>query len=178
LNNLQEGFGIWITGLPSSGKSTISAEVIRKLQAEYDIRAVSLESDELRKILTPQPDYSIQERDWFYGVMVFIGLLLIRNGVNVLFDATANQRAYRDRARSSMKRFLEVYVKCPLDVCMSRDPKGLYRKAEEEKSGTLPGLQETYEEPLFPEVTVESDKESPEKSAHSIVSELRNRAWV
>ena len=175
---IQHGFALWITGLPSSGKSTISKVVIRKLQRDHNISLVQLESDELRKILTPHPDYSDRERDWFYQVMLFIGVLLIRNGVNVLFDATANRRKYRDEARRSIHRFLEVYVKCPLELCMARDPKGIYRNARKTEAGRVPGLQQPYEEPLSPEVIIQSDAHSADEAALLIMDQLKIRAWI
>jgi adenylylsulfate kinase len=160
-------FAIWITGLPASGKSTIRKALVKRLE-EAGIHAQVLESDELRKIITPKPSYSLEERDNFYNVMVYIGELLVRNGVNVIFDATANKRSYRDKARGAITNFIEVFVKCPLAVCMQRDPKGIYKKAKEGKAATVPGLQEIYEEPLNPEIIVESDKEESEAAAEKI----------
>jgi len=160
-------FAIWITGLPASGKSTIRKALVNRLE-DAGIHAQVLESDELRKIITPKPSYSLEERDNFYNVMVYIGELLVRNGVNVIFDATANKRLYRDNARGAITNFIEVFVKCPLSVCMQRDPKGIYKKAKKGEAATVPGLQELYEEPLNPEIIVESDKEESEAAADKI----------
>lgn len=160
-------FAIWITGLPASGKTTIRKVLVKRLE-DAGMHVQVLESDELRKIITPKPSYSLEERDNFYRTMVYIGELLVRNGVNVIFDATANKRLYRDNARGAITNFVEVFVKCPLAVCMQRDPKGIYKKAKEGKAATVPGLQELYEEPLNPEITVESDKEDPEAAAEKI----------
>jgi adenylylsulfate kinase len=173
----KQGFAIWITGLPSSGKSTISAELVRMLE-NARVRIARLESDQLRKVLTPSPDYSAEERDWFYRAMAFIGLLLIRNGVNVLFDATANKRIYRDDVRKSMKDFMEVYVKCPLAVCMERDVKGIYRRARKEQTTTVPGLQEQYEEPMSPDIVIESDKTGAADAAQVIFDRLCSKGWI
>ncbi len=160
-------FAIWITGLPASGKSTIRKTLVKRLE-ETGIQVQVLESDELRKIITPKPSYSLEERDNFYRSMVYIGELLVKNGVKVIFDATANKRSYRDNARGAITNFIEVFVKCPLSVCMQRDPKGIYKKAKEGKAATVPGLQEQYEDPLNPEIIVESDKEEPEAAAEKI----------
>ena len=145
---MTEPFAVWITGLPASGKSTLAKALKGELSAR-SVEAAILESDELRRVLTPKPRYDEEERDTFYGAMVHIGLLLLRHGVPVIFDATANRRRYRDRARGLIPRFYEVYVDTPLEVCRSRDPKGLYRAAP----GSLPGLQAPYEPPLHPEFT-------------------------
>ncbi len=160
-------FAIWITGLPASGKTTIRKALVKRLE-DAGIKVQVLESDELRKIITPKPAYSPEERDNFYKIMAYIGELLVRNGINVIFDATANKRSYRDNARGAITNFIEVYVKCPLSVCMQRDPKGIYKKAMSGGSATVPGLQEIYEEPTSPEIVIESDKEIPDEGAEKI----------
>src|SRR5579872_4391797 len=118
----RHAFAVWITGLPASGKSTVAANLAAQLQVR-GVHVAVLESDELRKIFTPHPRYDAEERDTFYRQMVYLGVLLTQHGVPVLFDATANRRAYRDWARQQIPKFLEVYVDCPLAACMARDPK-------------------------------------------------------
>ena len=168
-----EGFAVWLTGLPASGKSTVARALSRRL-GEMGIRAQIIESDQLRRVLTPRPKYTDEERDIFYGAMVYIGALLTRNGVNVIFDATAHRRRYRERARREMGRFIEVYVKCPLDVCESRDTKGLYRMARAGKITTLPGFpgQAPYEEPVDPDVVVNTDRETVEECVDKIMRRI------
>jgi len=168
---MTEGWALWLTGLPSSGKSTIARALAERL-GRMGVRVQILETDELRKVLTPNPRYTEEERDFFYNAMVYIGTLLVRNGVNVIFDATANRRRYREWARSRIGRFAEVYVKCPLEVCMERDVKGIYRAALEGKAKTVPGLQAPYEEPLNPEVVVETDRMTVEECVEKILTEL------
>lgn len=174
-------FAIWITGLPASGKSTIAAAVKAQLAARGVDIAV-LESDALRAILTPHPNYSPnysdEERDQFYRQMVYIGMLLIQHGVPVLFAATANLRIYRARARKQIPQFLEVYVECPLATCMDRDPKGIYRQALEGSAAMVPGLQAPYEPPETPDLVVEGDREAPEAAAGRVVALLVDRGWL
>src|SRR5262249_56632786 len=74
-------------------------------------------------VLTPHPTYRELERATFYRSMSFIGVLLVAHGVPVIFDATGNRRAYRAAARAAIERFIEVYVDCPLEICVTRDPK-------------------------------------------------------
>lgn len=145
---------------------------------ERGINTAHLESDQLRKILTPEPDYSRRERDWFYSVLLFMGKFLSDHGVNVLLDATANLRKYRDEMRAVAPRFIEVYVRCPLDVCAARDPKGIYAAAEKGKATTVPGMQEPYEEPQHPEVIVDSDRISAEQAAQKITEHLQAIHWM
>jgi adenylylsulfate kinase len=104
--------------------------------------------------------------------MVYIGTLLIQHGVPVIFDATANRRRYRDQAREQIPRFMEVYVDCPLETCIARDPKGIYRKAREGAAGTVPGLQSVYEPPENPELIVDGSREMPETAARRVIHKL------
>ena len=135
-----------------------------------------LESDALREVLTPQPRYDDEERDLFYRQIAYIGELLIRHGVAAIFDATANRRLYRDRARRQIPRFFEVYVSCPLEVCVARDPKGIYRSAA--KSGTVPGVQAEYEAPLQPELIVRGDTEAADLAADRIMAALIDKGYL
>jgi adenylylsulfate kinase len=166
-----QGFAVWITGLPASGKSSITRELMKKLDAR-GVPMVVLESDKMRNILTPEPTYSEREREQFYRAIVLIGELITLRGMNVIFDATASQRDYRDRARSLIRRFIEVYVDCPLEVCMERDPKGIYQSATLGKAATVPGVQVSYEPPLHPEITLDC-QEPPEAGAKTIVNKLQ-----
>lgn len=174
---MQPGFAVWVTGLPASGKSTVAAALARVLSIR-GVHAAVLESDALRRILTPHPRYDEEEREVFYGAMAYIGRLLTEHGVPVIFDATANRRAYRDRARREIPRFLEVYVDTPLAVCVARDPKGIYRKAQEGTAATVPGVQADYEPPLHPEVVIKGDREASGIGAGRIVSKLIDRGFL
>jgi adenylylsulfate kinase len=173
---MTSAFAIWITGLPSSGKSTITRALVRAL-ADRGVDAAVLESDALREVLTPKPTYAEAERQTFYRSMAYIGALLVSHGVPVIFDATANRRAYRAAARSAIDRFIEVYVDCPLDVCMARDPKGIYRKAQAGEAASVPGLQASYEPPEHAEVVIASGSD-PEEGATAVIRTLETRGYV
>ena len=170
-------FAVWITGLPASGKSTLSRALERELAAR-GIDICILESDAVRKFLTPEPRYDDAERETFYGAVAHIGRILTGHGVPVLFDATANRRSYRDRARALLPKFLEVYVECPLAVCVSRDPKGIYRRGIEGTAPGVPGLQASYEPPERPDVVVRGDREDPGAAARRIVEALSARGYL
>ena len=160
-----------MTGLPASGKSTIAKALASEL-ASRGVDVAVLESDVLRTVFTPHPRYDEEERDNFYRQLVYVGLLLAKHGVPVIFDATGSKRAYRNHAREQISRFLEVYVECPLEVCMSRDPKGIYRAGREGTAKMVPGLQDPYEPPLNPEVLVHGDTEDPAVAAQRILLKL------
>ena len=169
------GWAVWITGLPASGKSTVA----RGLAAAIEAMGVSvqvLESDALRKVLTPRPTYTTEERETFYNALIHIGTLLASNGVNVLFDATAHRRRWREQARETFPRFLEVFVDTPLEVCAERDPKGIYRKAETGEAKTVPGKQLAFEAPASPEVRVDGAS-PPERSVNAVLEAMRSHGF-
>ena len=170
----QAPFALWITGLPASGKSSIVAELIPKLTA-IGLQAEVMESDAVRHILTPSPTYSNEERNLFYRSLALMGSRLLAHGVNVIFDATASRRAYREFARTLMPQLLEVSVECPLEVCMQRDKKGTYRRGLEGKSATVPGLQDPYESPLSPDLAIDTMLVSPEAAADEILALICSR---
>jgi len=170
----KSGSAIWLTGLPASGKSTLATGVAGVLE-ERGVPVQILDSDELRQVLTPEPTYSQPEREWFYRVMVFIGALLVQNGVNVIFAATANRRRYRARAEQVIERFAEVYVRCSLETCMERDGKGIYAKVKAGQVHNVPGLQAPYEPPANPAVVVDTDHQTVTEGVEQIMAWLDER---
>jgi adenylylsulfate kinase len=148
-------FAMWITGLPASGKSTIVSALKPQLEG-LGLTVEVLESDEVRRVVTPKPTYSEAERDLFYRALAFTGQKLVAHGVTVVFDATASRRVYRDFARSVIPRFIEIAVECPLATCMERDRKGTYLKGRRGESLTVPGLQSPYEAPSNPDLRIDS----------------------
>jgi adenylylsulfate kinase len=146
-------WAIWLTGPPASGKTTV-ARALGELAASKGIRFLHLESDEVRRILTPEPTYGRDERDRFYRELADLAALFVGQGFPVLIDATAPRRAYRERARKRIASFAEVFIDAPLEVREGRDPKGLYRKARGGAAPHLPGMGEPYEFPDRPELTL------------------------
>ena len=170
------GFAIWLTGLPSSGKTTL-AHALSRLLNERGIAVQILDSDELRHRLTPTPTYSAEERDWFYDIITFLAELLTTNGVNVLIAATASRRSYRQAARERIGRFAEVYVECPPEVCRARDPKGLWDRVDRSEITNLPGDGAPYEAPDAPEARVDTARYSAEVAAHRILKQLDGQGF-
>jgi len=174
------GWAAWITGLPGSGKSTIARLVAKKL-ANIGVPVQILSMDMLRKALTPKLGYTEEERSLAYSALVFTAKLLTQNNVNVIIDATGNRRKHRDKARREISNFLEVYLKCPLEVCIERErgrkrllgaPKDIYQKGFDRRSLTVPGLGVPYEEPLKTEVTVNTAQLSRRDAAEEIFKAL------
>jgi len=170
-------FAIWVTGLPASGKSTIVAALKPKLEG-LGFTVEVLESDAVRRLITPVATYTQAERDQFYRAVAFVGARLVAHGVTVVFDATASRRAYREFARHLIPRFLEISVDCPLNVCMDRDKKGTYQKGARGESSTVPGLQEPYEISLNPDLLIDTTKTTPENAADRILSVVRERMII
>lgn len=169
-----QALAIWVTGLPASGKSTIVAALRPKLEA-LGCTIEVLESDAVRRVITPAATYSQAERDLFYRAVAFLGARLVARGVTVIFDATGSRRAYREFARELIARFVEVSVECPLSVCMERDKKGTYQKGLQGESSTVPGLQAPYEASLAPDLRVDTTKTEPEQAAEHIVALVQQR---
>jgi adenylylsulfate kinase len=167
---------IWITGLPGSGKSSIAIEV-KKLIHE----SVILNSDELRKIVTPNPRFSGNEREYVYKALVYTAKTVSELGHKVIIDATANKRIWREIARKLIPNYFEVYLRCPLDLCMEREktrldtheaPKDIYDKGR--KGSPVPGLNVPYEEPENPELVIDTEKISPPAAAEIILKMIQS----
>ena len=173
----ETAFAVWLTGLPASGKSTVARALAAELSGK-GIRAAVLESDAVRREITPDAAYGEAERDAFYATLAYLARMLVLHGVPVIVDATANRRSYRDRAREGIPRFLEVLVRCPLAVCQARDPKGIYRRGAEGTARNVPGLSAPYEPPLLPEAVVDGEKDDPAVAAGRIVSVLEKKGFL
>lgn len=174
---------IFITGLPGSGKSTI-AWALLKLLSSRGIEVTCLRLDEIRKEIVPEPHYTKEEREKVYQAYAERGLALVREGKNVILDATAHRKKWRDMVRAQAENFLEVYIKCDLNTCVKRESQrkeglvmaDMYKKALERKEtgkdflglGEVIGVDVLYEENDGAEVKIESDKILPENAAKII----------
>ncbi len=173
----ESAFAVWLTGLPASGKSTVARALAAEL-AGMGVRAAVLESDAVRREITPDATYGEAERDAFYATLAYLARMLVLHGVPVIVDATANRRTYRDRAREAIPRFLEVHVRCPLAVCRARDPKGIYRRGADGTAQNVPGISAMYEPPLLPEVVIDGERDDPAVAARRIVSALEKNGFL
>lgn len=160
--------------MPASGKSTIARGLKPQIEAS-GMTVEMLESDEVRRVLTPESTYSQAERGFFYRALALMGAKLVAHGVTVIFDATASRREYRDFARALIPRFIEVAVECPLETCMQRDYKGTYQRGQRGESSTVPGLQEPYEAPLRPDLLIDTTKMQVGEAVKHILALVRER---
>ena len=173
---------IWLTGLPGSGKTTIARALKDELEALRN-RVEILDGDEIRRELSPELGFSKEDRDRHARRITYLSKLLARNGIIPIVSLISPYRDFRNLARqeiesTSRSKFQEVYVKCSLDTCMRRDPKGLYKKALSGEIKELTGLQSPYEEPLNPEVVVNTDYETLTESTAKIVSTLTTTGCI
>jgi len=173
----QIGFTLWFTGLPCSGKSAI-ADRLAEVLKERGLRVERLDGDIVRQSLTRDLGFSRKDRDENIRRVTFVAKLLSRNGVAVLTSFISPYREIRDESRREIENFLEVYVKCPVDVCMKRDVKGMYKKALRGEIKEFTGVSDPYEEPLHPEILIESDKESIEESVNRVLKGVEKLGYL
>ena len=165
------GFALWLTGLPSAGKSTLAAMLADELRRGG--RSVEvLDGDEVRQRLTRDLGFSKEDRDENIRRISYVANLLSRNGVVAIVAAISPYQAVRDEARREIGSFVEVYVKCDVEVCAARDVKGMYQKAFKGEIQNFTGVSDPYEPPVAPEVVVETDLESVAESASRVLSAL------
>jgi len=174
---MDKGFVVWFTGVAASGKSTIAAIVEQKLRAR-GLKVENLDSDEVRRNISPNLGYTLEARDENTKRLAFLGKLLSRNGVAVLITAVSSLRKFRDRARSQIENFVEVYVTCPLEECKKRDPKALYQRAERGEVHDIAGVHQPYEEPLSAEVVLETDVSTADQCADKVIETVENIGYL
>ncbi len=172
-----KGFTLWFTGLPCSGKSTV-AERAEEALLERGLNVELLDGDVVRTNLSKGLGFSKEDRDTNIRRIGFVCHLLTRNGVVAIGAAISPYRAIRDENRKLIGRFVEVYVECPLEVCKQRDVKGMYAKAERGEIKEFTGVSDPYEEPLDPEVVVNTDKETVEESVAKILRTLELMGYI
>jgi len=173
---LDNGFVVWLTGLPASGKTTIANRLATALRSR-GMRVEVLDGEEVRRTLSKGLGFSREDREENVRRVAFVSKLLARNGVAVVVALISPYRGIREEARKEIENFMEVWVNCPLEACMRRDPKGLYKRALAGQMTGLTGLQDVYEEPIHPEVVVNTDVESVEECTEKIVNKLRALGW-
>lgn len=150
----KSGVVLWLTGLPSSGKSTLARRLDERLCTE-GAKAVILDGDEVRAALVPPPGYDGAGRAMFYATLGRMAALIARQGHIVIVAATANRRAYREAARAIAPRFIEVWVATSEEECRRRDAKGLYAAAATGALHDVPGAGVDYEPPVNPEAVAQ-----------------------
>jgi adenylyl-sulfate kinase len=178
---MSKGFTLWFTGLSGAGKTTLATRILLELQAR-EAKIELLDGDEVRTNLSKGLGFSKEDRDTNIRRIGYVSRLLARNGVGVIAAAISPYREVRDEIRRAIENdgaeFIEVYVRCPIDVLAERDVKGLYRKALAGEIRGFTGISDPYEEPVAPDIVVDSNTETVAASTAKILDELERRGLV
>jgi adenylyl-sulfate kinase len=172
-----KGFTLWFTGLSGSGKTTL-ARGVESILRERGIKVEVLDGDIIRQNLSKGLGFSKEDRDTNIKRIGFVCKLLTRNGVVAIGSAISPYREVRDFVRQDIGDFVLVYVKCPLNVLIQRDVKGLYQKALSGEVPNFTGISDPYEEPHDAEIIVDTEAESPQESIAKIIAKLEELEYV
>jgi len=166
---------VWLTGLPCSGKSTISvllADLLRKKGKSVEI----LDGDTQRAHFADEIGFSKKDRDFQVQITAYLAKLLSRNGIVVIVALVSPYRQAREDARKEIPNFIEVYLDCSVNTCAERDVKGMYKKAIAGEILQFTGISDPYEPPLHPEITFNTEKQTPEECADSLLETVLDRS--
>lgn len=167
-----KGVSIWLTGLSSAGKTSIARALYDELRARA-LRVELLDGDEIRHNLCKDLGFSKEDRDENIRRIAYVAGLLTRNGVIVLVSAISPYREARQKAREQIVNFVEIYVNAPLDICESRDVKGLYKRARAGELHGMTGIDDPYEPPANPDIECLTDRESLAKSVSRVMEGIQ-----
>ncbi len=171
------GYVVWLTGLSGAGKSTVAEALAQRLRS-LGQRVEVLDGDVVRQHFSKGLGFSREDRLENIRRVAYVAHLLARNGVAVIVALISPYREGRDYARALIGDFLEVYVRCPIEVLVQRDVKGLYAKALRGEVPNFTGISDPYEEPLSPDLVLATDRESVEESVNKLWQALARRGYV
>jgi adenylylsulfate kinase len=174
---MDQGFTLWFTGLSGAGKSTLANLVAKELR-QREHRVEILDGDEVRTNLSKGLGFSKEDRDTNIRRIGYVCNLLARNGVIAISAAISPYRDIRDEVRRAHDRFFEVFVRCTLDKLVERDVKGLYKKALAGEIKSFTGVSDPYEEPMNPELIVDSSLESVDQSFGKLIRRLEELNYI
>ena len=169
--NNSKGFTVWFTGLPGAGKSTLARLLEGKLR-QLGLPVEILDGDEVRKRLSKGLGFTREDREENIRRIAYVANLLTKVGGVAIVAAISPYAQSREEVRTEIENFVEVFVKCSLETCIERDPKGLYAKAQRGEISHFTGISDPYEEPKNPEIIIETDQEQPDESLMKILKQL------
>ena len=175
----KQGLCVWFTGLSGSGKTTTS-EIFTVLLMEHGRQVTVLDGDVVRTNLSKGLGFSAEDRDTNIRRIGYVAAEIVRHGGSVICAAVSPYRATRDEVRNMVgaDRFIEVFVDTPLDVCESRDVKGMYAMARRGEIKGFTGIDDPYEAPENPEITLDTIANTPEENAHLIMNTLQEDGFI
>lgn len=179
MTGTMHGFTLWFTGLSGSGKTTLARRVERELRTRT-LTVEVLDGDVVRQNLSKGLGFSKEDRDTNIRRIGFVCNLLSRNGVIAIAAAISPYRSVRDevRALQDTGRFVEVFLDCPVEVCIRRDVKALYQKALTGEVENFTGVSDPYEPPESPEIVLHTSRETEEESVTKILTWLEERGYI
>lgn len=172
------GFVVWLEGLPGAGKTTIARTLATRLW-ERGRKAEVLDGDEVRRMFSPELGFSRKDREFHARRVSYVAQKLARNGVAVLVAMITPYETSRQAARSEVAApFEEVWLNCPVEVCRRRDPSGLYRRTDAGTVHQVTGVDDPFEEPLNPDLVVDTATHGADDSAGRILAHLAERGLI
>jgi len=175
--NQKKGVVLWFTGLPASGKTTLGKAMLSILRLN-NIQVELLDGDEVRQGISFDLGFSKEDREKHAKRVVYISKLLERNGVFVIVTLISPYKETREYARKNLQNFVEIHVKAPVEVCIKRDPKGLYKKALRGEIHNFTGIDDPYEEPENPELIIETSKYNIDQCVGQILHYIKIREFI
>lgn len=179
MDNLKKVWTIWFTGLHGSGKSTI-AERLAGLLRQNNIQFVLLDGDEVRKTISSDLGYSLEDRNTHMKRVVDLCKTKTKEGLLCIACVASPTESSREYAKKELENIVIVYIRCPIEVCEKRDIKGHYKKAKnkEKRFENFIGVSLDFEEPKNPDIILDTDKESIEESVNKLINNLKERGII
>ncbi len=174
---MAKGLVVWLTGLSGSGKTTVARTVEDALKS-MNRCVVVLDGDEIRRHLSSDLGFSRKDRELNVERVANLSHILSRSGIITIVALISPFRKSRDYARKIVGDFVEVWVKCSLETCKKRDPKGLYAKVKMGEITNFTGIDQDYEIPLNPEITLDTDRETLQQCSQKIMQELKHLGYL
>jgi adenylylsulfate kinase len=174
----RKGFVVWLEGLSGSGKTTLSQALASRLRAA-GWKVELLDGDEVRRMFSPELGFTRKDRELHARRVSYVARMLARNGVATIVAMITPYETSRQAARADVEvPFEEVWLRCPLEICRARDPKGIYRRAAGGEVHRMTGVDDPFEEPLNPELTVDTSNAPVARSTDQILDHLANRGLI
>jgi adenylylsulfate kinase len=174
---MTRGFVIWLTGLSGSGKTTIARTVEDALKS-MNRCVVVLDGDEIRRHINSDLGFSKRDRELNVERIAYLSHILSRSRIITIVALISPFRTSRNYARKLVGDFVEVWVKCSLETCKKRDPKGLYAKVKMGEITDFTGIDQDYEIPFSPEIILDTDKETVQQCSQKIMQELKHQGYL
>lgn len=173
-----EGIVVWLEGLSGAGKTTLSRLVANRLERSGWSTEV-LDGDEVRRVFSPELGFSRKDREFHARRVSYVARMLARHGVAVIVAMITPYETSRQAARSEVPtRFEEIYLRCPIEICRQRDPKAIYQRSSQGSVAHMTGVDDPFEEPLNPDLTLDTGSISVEEATNRIMAHLERRQYV